>query len=50
VSLAYDKDSKRYFEITDNERRDMLMTNGSVETLRKNRIKKYGSIEPLSPE
>ncbi len=50
MNLAYNTDNKRYFEITEQEKRDMLLVGGSMDKLKQMRIKKYGSIEPLSPD
>ena len=48
--MAFNPDNKRYFEITETEKRDMLLTGGSLSRLKEARIKKYGAVEPLYPE
>lgn len=50
VSMAFNPDNKRYFEITEQEKRELVLTNGSFKTLRDMRMKKFGMIEPMSPE
>lgn len=50
VSMAFNADNKRYFEITEQEKRELVLTNGSFNKLKEMRLKKFGMIEPLSPE
>lgn len=46
VSLLFNPDNKRYFEILKEEKEQFLLTKGNYKTIFKNRIDKYGSIEP----
>ena len=39
VSMAFNADNKRYFEITEQERRDIALRFGNIENLKKARIK-----------
>ena len=50
VSVAFNPDNKRYFEITSQEKNDMVMSGGSFAKLREARIKQFGTVEPLNPE
>jgi hypothetical protein len=46
VSLLFNPDNKRYFEITTEEKQQMLLSQGNYKKIIKNRIEKYGSVEP----
>ena len=46
VSLLFNPDNKRYFEILKEEKEQFLMTKGNFKLIFKNRILKHGSIEP----
>mmetsp|Transcript_17263 Transcript_17263/g.12337 ORF Transcript_17263/g.12337 Transcript_17263/m.12337 type:complete len:132 (+) Transcript_17263:1334-1729(+) len=48
VNLAFNGDNKRYFEITELEKRDILLTGGSIQKLKEKRIEQYGVVEPLA--
>lgn len=46
VSMLFNPENKRYFEITPEEKQLMLMTGGKYKTIIKQRIEKYGVVEP----
>ncbi len=46
VSLLFNPDNKRYFEILKEEKEQFLLTKGNYKAIFKNRVEKYGSIEP----
>jgi hypothetical protein len=46
-TLAFNPDNKRYFEITDLEKQNLLTNRLSYDKLLKERINKYGAVEPL---
>lgn len=50
MSLAFNPENKRYFEISEREKRDLLLSGGSLAKIKEDRMKKYGSIEPMNPE
>lgn len=47
VSLLFNPENKRYFEITSEEKQKMLLTNGNYKSIFTQRIEKYGSVEPV---
>jgi twinkle protein len=46
VSLLFNPDNKRYFEITPSERQILLQSHGDYKKIIKERIAKYGVVEP----
>lgn len=46
VSLLFNADNKRYFEITPAERQQMLLTQGNYKAIIEARKAKYGRVEP----
>ena len=50
VSLLFNPDNKRYFEITTEEKQQMLLSQGNYKKIIKNRIDKYGAVEPTTTQ
>jgi twinkle protein len=46
VSLLFNPENKRYFEITPSERQILLQSHGDYKKIIKERIAKYGVVEP----
>ena len=46
VSMLFNPDNKRYFEITQEEKSKMLLSGGNYKGIIKDRINKYGAVEP----
>lgn len=46
VSMLFNPDNKRYFEITQEEKTSMLTSHGNYKKILKDRITKYGAVEP----
>ena len=47
VGMLFNPDNKRYIEITPEEKLSMLLHNGAYDKIIKERIKKFGTIEPI---
>lgn len=46
VSMLFNPENKRYFEITSEEKQKMLLSHGNYKAIIKDRIAKYGTVEP----
>jgi twinkle protein len=46
VSMLFNPENKRYFEITTEEKQKMLLSHGNYKAIIKDRIAKYGTVEP----
>jgi hypothetical protein len=46
VSMLFNPDNKRYFEITPAERQILLQSHGDYKKIIKERISKFGVVEP----
>jgi hypothetical protein len=50
VSMLFNPENKRYFEITADEKNQMLQSHGNFKKILKQRIEKYGTVEPEKKE
>ena len=46
VSMLFNPENKRYFEITAEEKQKMLLSHGNYKAIIKERLAKYGTVEP----
>lgn len=47
VSMLFNPENKRYFEITTEEKQRLLLTGGNFKSIINTRIEKYGMVEPV---
>ena len=50
VSMLFNPENKRYFEITAEEKNQMLLSHGNYKNIFKTRIDKYGVVEPIKKD